>query len=156
MLREFPGLLQQGNGTPHPKHRVEHIIKTTGHPVFAKACRLDPDKLRTTKKEFCKLELAGIIPRSNSPWASPLHMVKKVRWLLAPCSDYRRLNNSTTPDRYPLPNMQDLSGKLAGKLAGCTHEDTAVSPSQAVFGSVLCLPGQFSQEPELDLDDFLK
>ena len=30
------------------------------------------------------------------------------------CSDYRQLNNVTTPDRYPLPIMQDLSGKLAG------------------------------------------
>ena len=67
LLRELPGLLQQGNGTPHPKHGVEHAIKTTGRPMFTKACHLDPDKLRTAK-EFRKLELAGIICRSDSPW----------------------------------------------------------------------------------------
>ena len=77
MPKEFPGLLQQGNGTPRPRHGFEHVIETTGHPVFAKALLLDPDKLHTTKDEFCKLELAGIIPRSDSPWASPLPMVKK-------------------------------------------------------------------------------
>ena len=82
--------------------------------MFAKARRLDPDKLRTAKEEFRKLELAGIIPRSDSPWASPLHMVKKSDSSWRPCGDYRRLNNITTDDRYPLPNMQDLSSKLAG------------------------------------------
>ena len=43
--------------------------------MFAKAHRLDPDKLRTTKEEFRKLELSGIICRSDRLWASPLHMV---------------------------------------------------------------------------------
>jgi hypothetical protein len=38
---------------------------------------LDAEKLAATKKEFLALEKAGIVLRSNSPWASPLHMVKK-------------------------------------------------------------------------------
>ena len=38
-------------------------------------------------------------------------------------------------------------------LRSAAREDTAVSPSQAVFGSAVCLPGQLSQEPELALDD---
>jgi hypothetical protein len=32
---------------------------------------------------------------------------KDISW--QPCGDYRRLNLVTTPDKYPLPNMQDLS-----------------------------------------------
>ena len=41
-------------------------------------------------------------------------------------------------------------------LRSAAREDTPVSPSQAVFGLAVCLPGQLSQEPEMDLVDFLK
>ena len=82
--------------------------------VFAKPRCLDPDKLRVAKDEFAKLEAAGIIRRSDSPWSSPLHMARKKDGGWQPCRDYRRLNNITTPDRYPLPNMQDLNSCLAG------------------------------------------
>jgi hypothetical protein len=40
--------------------------------------RLDPEKLEIAKAEFKRLvESAGIIHRSKSPWASPLHIVPK-------------------------------------------------------------------------------
>lgn len=32
-----------------------------------------------------------------------------------PCGDYRRLNDTTTSDRYPLPHIQDFASHLAGK-----------------------------------------
>ena len=62
-------------------------------------------KLALAKAEFQKLELAGIIRRSDSPRASPLHMVQKSDKSWRPCGDYHRLNNVTRPDRYPLPNI---------------------------------------------------
>ena len=31
-----------------------------------------------------------------------------------PCGDYHRLNAATVPDRYPIPNMSDVSARLAG------------------------------------------
>jgi hypothetical protein len=68
--------------------------------------------LQIAKAEFKRLESAGIVCRSKSPWASPLHMVPKKDGSWRPCGDYRRLNLVTTPDKYPLPNMQDLSNGL--------------------------------------------
>ena len=32
-----------------------------------------------------------------------------------PCGDYRRLNQITLPDRYPVPHIQDVSAHLSGK-----------------------------------------
>jgi hypothetical protein len=115
LLQNHASILRTGDVLPTPTHGVEHHIHTGSHPpVFVKARRLDPQKLEIAKAEFKKLESAGIIRRSKSPWASPLHMVPKKDGSWWPCGDYRRLNMITTPDKYPLPNMQDLSNGLDG------------------------------------------
>ena len=58
----------------------------------------------------------GIIKKSNSPWASPLHIVPKPNGGWRPCGDYGRFNSITTPDRYPIPHIQDFASQLAGKI----------------------------------------
>jgi hypothetical protein len=116
----FPAIIGDGKGKPSPKHRIHHTIETTGRPVFAKACHLDTDKLRQAEAEFRMLEAAGIIRHSDSPWSSPLHMVRKKDRSWRPCSDYRRLNLARTHDQYPLPSILDLSNKLHGcKFFSC-------------------------------------
>ena len=115
ILARFPGVTnEKTKPNCNPNHGVYHHIQTTGPPVFAKARRLDTDKLAEAKAEFDKLEAEGIVRRSDSPWASPLHMVKKDDGTWRPCGDYRRLNTVTKPDRYPIPNMQDLTARLHG------------------------------------------
>ena len=115
VLQEFPKLVcSDGKGTPH--HGIQHHIITSGPPVYAKARRLDANKLKAAKTEFVAMEKAGIVRRFDSPWANPLHMVPKSDGSWRPCGDYGRLNLVTTPDRYPVPNVQDL----ASQLTGCT------------------------------------
>ncbi len=115
LLQKFPYILGTGDLKPTPTHGVEHHIHTRSHlPVFAKSHCLNPEKLEIAKAEFKRLESAGIIRRSKSPWASPVHIVPQKDGLWRPRGDYRRLNLVTTPDKYPLPNMQDLSYGLQG------------------------------------------
>ncbi len=105
---------------PSQKHKIRPTIETTGRPVFAKARRLDVDKLRKAEAEFRELEAAGIIRCSDSPWSSQLHMVRKKDGSWRPSGDSRRLNLATTHDCYPLPSILDLSNKLHGcKFISC-------------------------------------
>jgi hypothetical protein len=61
LLASFPSIDADGKGTPRPRHGVRHYVETSGRPVFAKACRLDPDKLKIAEAEFRSLEAAGIV-----------------------------------------------------------------------------------------------
>ncbi len=118
LLASFPAIVGDRKGKPSPKHKICHTIETTGRPVFAKARRLDTDKLRKAEAEFRELEAAGIIRRSDLPWSSPLHTVRKKDGSWRPCGDYRRLNLAKTHD--PLTSILDLSNKLHGcKFFSC-------------------------------------
>ena len=67
--------------------------------------RLASEHLAIAKKEFEDLEALGIIRRSNSPWAAPLHLAPKPGGGWRPCGDYRWLNCATKDDAYPIPTM---------------------------------------------------
>ncbi len=84
LLQKYSSILHTGDVMPEPTHGVEHHSHTGSHPpVFAKARRLDPQKLEIAKAEFKKLESAGIIRRSKSLWASPFAHGSQKRWIMA-------------------------------------------------------------------------
>ena len=114
-MAKFPGIVGLGFAPGPVKHDVRHYMETKGPPISTPARRrLDPQKYATTKAEFEKMEKAGIIRWSNLPWVSALHMVPKPNSFWRACGDFRRLNNVTVPDKYPVPNIWDFTNKVAG------------------------------------------
>ncbi len=57
---------------------------------------------------------SGHIHPSKSPFASPFFFVKKKDGTLQPVQDYRKLNEMTIKNRYPLPLISELIDKLRG------------------------------------------
>ncbi|CAG9101459.1 unnamed protein product [Plutella xylostella] len=112
ILTKFPDILRPMSLKAPAKHDVIHHIETTGPPVYAKPRPLPPDKYKVAKEEFERMIDMGICKPSKSPWASPLHIVKKKDGGLRVCGDYRRLNSVTLPDRYPIPRIQDFTYQL--------------------------------------------
>ena len=117
LLESLPALTlpQQIPGNSN-KAKVFHRIDTGDRaPVHAKARQLSEEKLAIAKQEFNNLLDMGIVRRSESPWASPLHLVPKPtpgQW--RPCGDYRALNAITKPDRYCMPHIHSVTSKLHG------------------------------------------
>jgi hypothetical protein len=60
------------------------------------------------------MQRRGIIEESDSPWSSPVVLVRKKNGELRFCVDYRKLNNVTKKDCFLLPRIDDTLDTLAG------------------------------------------
>nr|CAD2168303.1 unnamed protein product [Meloidogyne enterolobii] len=91
------------------------ILTNTEIPIQSRAFRT-PEKYRTElKAQIQKMLENGIIEESNTPWVSNLVLVQKSDGKLRPCVDFRPLNKVTIADPYPLPRMDEVINKVAGK-----------------------------------------
>ncbi|KAJ9566198.1 hypothetical protein OSB04_002164 [Centaurea solstitialis] len=117
-------------------HKI--LMEDNFKPCVQKQRRLNPKMQEVVKKEVIKLLDTGIIyPISDSPWVSPVQVVPKKGGLtvvtndnneLVPtrtvtgwrvCIDYRKLNDATRKDHFPLPFIDQMLERLAGNEYYC-------------------------------------
>jgi hypothetical protein len=67
------------------------------------------------QKEITMMLNAGIIQPSESPWCFPIVLAPKPDGKIRFCINFRRLNDVTVKDRFPLPRIDDCIDFLAGK-----------------------------------------
>lgn len=94
---------------------VSHNIETGSHsPLRQRPYRVSAAERRIIEEQVDDMLHRGVIRPSNSPWASPVVLVKKKDGSIRFCVDYRRLNKITRKDVYPLPRIDDALDSLQG------------------------------------------
>ncbi|XP_040296035.1 uncharacterized protein LOC121007851, partial [Bufo bufo] len=94
-----------------------HKVETPGQAPLRQPPYRIPEAVREgMRKEIDEMLRLGVIEPSESPWASPVVLVPKKDGTTRFCVDYRRLNDKTVTDAYPMPRMDELLDRIsAGK-----------------------------------------
>jgi len=94
------------------------IVEMPGsEPVRQRPYRTSPSDRRIISQILDEWRAAGIITDSTSPYASPVLLVSKGTGEKRLCVDFRRLNQQTVDQPYPMPEIDELLSHLAeGKL----------------------------------------
>lgn len=94
---------------------VLHKVNTgDAAPIRQPPRRLPSQKKDEAHKAVTEMLQQGLIEPSASPWAAPIVLVRKKDGSWRFCVDYRRLNDVTKKDSYPLPRIDDTLDQLAG------------------------------------------
>jgi len=95
--------------------RVKHTINTgNANPIRQPSRRQPYGKRDIETQEVRKMLEKGIIEPSKSPWSSGIVLVTKRDGSTRFCVDYRRLNDVTVRDAYPIPRTDDCFDALSG------------------------------------------
>ncbi|GET58735.1 retroviral-like aspartic protease 1 [Rhizophagus irregularis DAOM 181602=DAOM 197198] len=81
-------------------------------PINQKAYRESTENREIIKREIDKMLKEEIIQESCSPWSSPVVIVNKKTGDKRFCIDFRKINQMTITDTYPLPRINDLLEKF--------------------------------------------
>ena len=91
-----------------------HSIDTGSAPPIHQHVRRIPPAQRTLVKDLLDDMLhKDIIQPSQSPWASPIVLARKKDGSVRFCVDYRKVNEVTRKDAYPLPRINDTLETLS-------------------------------------------
>ncbi|KAK8506990.1 hypothetical protein V6N12_041667 [Hibiscus sabdariffa] len=131
--------------------------------------RLNPAMKKVVMKEIIKWLYAGIIyPISDSSWVSPVQCVPKKGGMIVVtneanellptrtitgwriCMDYRKINKATKKDHFPLPFIDQMLDRLAGKAYYCFldgyfgYNQIAIAPEDQKKTTFTCPYGTYA------------
>lgn len=95
--------------TTEIKHR---ICLSDPTPFKHRPRPIHPSDYEAVRRHLKELQDANIIRDSESPFASPIVVVKKKYGDIRLCVDYRKLNSQTIKDAYALPNIEEAFSVL--------------------------------------------
>ncbi|RXN13805.1 Retrovirus-related Pol polyprotein from transposon 412 [Labeo rohita] len=95
--------------------QVKHQIRLADETPFKHRARpIHPRDIDAVRRHLQELTAAGIIRESESPFSSPIVVVRKKDGSVRLCIDFRKLNSQTIRDAYALPNLEEVFSVLTG------------------------------------------
>lgn len=115
LLNSMPEVFAQNDLDYGHTDDVKHHIKLCDETPFKHRARpIHPQDVDAVRKHLQELLAAGIIRESESPFASPIVVVRKKNNSVRLCIDFRKLNSQTIKDAYALPNLEGVFSVLTG------------------------------------------
>lgn len=102
-----------GSGRLGRTNVLKHHIDTgDSQPVWQRQYPVSPAVQERMGKEILRMKEMDVIEPAQSPWCSPVVMVKKKNGKDRLCVDSRRLNKVTKRSRYALPHISAILNRL--------------------------------------------
>ncbi|XP_020104448.1 uncharacterized protein LOC109721311 [Ananas comosus] len=115
VLQQFEDVFQEPQGLPPVRPQDHRIpLQVGAQPVNIRPYRYSYEQKNEIEKLIKEMLTSKAIQPSNSPYASPVLLVKKKDGSWRFCVDYRQLNRLTIKDKYPIPIIEDLLDELGG------------------------------------------
>ena len=99
--------------TPGRTTVIAHDIETEpGKTVRLRPYRIPEARREAIREEVRKMLDLGVVEESHSAWSSPIVLVGKPDGSIRFCNDYRKLNEISLFDTYPMPRVDELVERL--------------------------------------------
>ena len=112
LLRFWP-ILGQDGGFGKTDLLEHEIHLTPGPPIKCRHRPINPALEDSLKEQLDKWLATDVIEPSQSPWSFALVAAPKKNGRIRWCVDFRRLNERTIADTFPLPQVEDNLSRLA-------------------------------------------
>ncbi|WVZ83838.1 hypothetical protein U9M48_030936 [Paspalum notatum var. saurae] len=114
LLLQYRDVFDKPTGLP-PARPYDHTIPLIAGvtPVNIRPYRVPPAVKSEIERQVAEMLQSGVIQQSNSPFSSPVLLVKKKDSTWRFCVDFRHLNAITRKTCYPVPVIDELLDELA-------------------------------------------
>lgn len=105
--------MEKFKNLPKTSNIGEHVIRMKNDKIFRQRYYpRNPMMKAVINNQISELLEDGMIEKSESPYSSPVVLVRKKDGNWRMCIDFRQLNENSEQDAYPMPHIQPILNRL--------------------------------------------